>query len=675
MLLSCKKDKDGIGRLAPAIMKTAGDLHITGLSYLICNHDRILYSRFADDGLKLDPNAYNDIITNFSGPVLLNRMMKDNQINAGTGLEKIVPSLKPDSLTVSDLVFIKADRISPFFDSIPLMNSTIRSTIASVGTKNGDLLDKFTRATLKLEKKQDLRSLFENAFLVSNYFDDAFTEYSYRDTAIQNLSPTWYTRNIVGFFGWNVFKFHRETLLWKSFTVSGKSVLIFKSPDRDLFISIAYDKIDVLETDFLHKKDLLQSPMALVILKYLFLPGKVGDIDYDQGEGGLTSAFTRVKNLEGYIFLTRELLAYARFEQKYGSIRKADKLYGIYKRSLDNSPLTAYVNKSPLAEINYVPDNLDAVIPFNITADTVVRFFGAGQVITKDDYITSPENYDHIQIYLNKNVPPDEISYEDLRLFQYNYGLKTVSGIKDRQFPDSSLLDPGIKFAFSDPNDTCYTLEARIPWKSVYGRSLRKKSLGANIFIGDSDLDENYRKSMVSWVVKSDEYWNDASKYGQIMFSEKGKAGDPRKNYCIRSNAAPLIDGVMDKIWEMADFSTVNTPYIGKASAFDSSARFKTLYDNEYIYFFVQVTDNCKNPAGITTKDKCWITDPRTGEIIWKMSAPASKGMPSFFVDNSIHLKKGKYQLHYRSDKGSSFEGFYGPNPIYGFYGAQIYLL
>ncbi|RBQ02710.1 sugar-binding protein [Pedobacter miscanthi] len=674
-LASCSKDRERTQNIASAITHTAENLHITGLSYLVCHHDKVVDSHFQNENQALSIQDYNSIENNFSGPILLNMMIKEFLINEHLKLKEIIPSLRTDSITARDLIFVKSDQTSPWLNKRELLNSIIGKTINFKRGKHADLLSVFKNRTLKLEKKPTITSVLKNAFSVSNYFNKNFIEYSYRDTAIKNIIPTWYTRNLSGFFGWNVFKFQKETILWASFDLKDKTVLFIKSLDRDLFISIAYNKVDIFRTDFLHKRDMLQSPFALTVLKTLFIPREINDINYSQGLNEIERAFAKAKGLPSYIFLTRELLAYARFQEYSGNKKKARSLYNLYDRCLDHSPSFSYLHSSPIAEINYVPDNQNIVVPFEIDRDTILEFFGAGQMMMKDDYIANPENYDHIQIYLNKNIPPQDIRYEDLHLFQYNYGLKTVSGMKDKQLTDSSYLNPEIRFVFSDPKENIYVLETRIPWLAIGFDPLKKKKIGANLFIGDSDLEENYRKSMISWVVRSNEYWNDASKYGQIMLSDKTGRTDSLRNYCLKTNKAPLIDGLSDKVWDRASFSPIIIPYIGKSTAFDSSARFKTLYDKEYIYFLIEVTDNCKNKAGILTLDKCWITDSRNGEIIWKMQGNVTNFMPSFFVNDKINIKKGSYQLHYRSDKGHSFEGFYGPVPPFGLYGAQIYKL
>lgn len=672
VLGSCKKSCDTTEAIAPAILKTAQDIQITGLSYLISFKDEVIDEQFVKESEAVDLIGHNQIIDHFSAPILLNSLVKDFIINKELDLKGIIPQIETDSLKPNDLVFIKANNIDPVIGNSIRLNHAIKRIVSTNADRHEGSLSVFQKTRLKLENKQTIRSLFNDMFRISSYFQKEFIEYSYNDGSVENIYPTWYTRNLSSFFGWNIFKFRKETMLWSSFKLGNKNLLFIKAIDRDIFVAIAYDQIDIFGTDFPHKKDLLQSPLAIAVLKTLFMPADKSNIDYALGPDSLETSLLKNKGSQEFIFLTNELLAYARYYDRLGKKKKAREFYSLYDRCLEHTPMFPYINNLPIAEVNYVPDNQDAVVPFKIEKDTIVQFFGAGQILLKNDYLNNPENYDHVQIYLNKNLPGQEIKSEDLRLFQYNYGLEKVTGLKDQQVVDS-LKSRGVDLAFSDSSDTTYTLETRIPWGLTGCLPKKQKGLAANLFIGDSDFDENYRKSMVSWVVKSNEYWNDATKYGQILFTDRIGLYDMGKAYCLKTTFAPVIDGVADKVWQKVPFSAISTPYVGKPSAFDSSAKFKTLRDDEYVYFLVTVTDNCKNKAGVVTKDKCWIEDARTGEIVWKMGGKVTDKMPSFFVGTKISLKKGSYNLRYKSDKGHSFEGYYGQVPLYGFYGAQIY--
>jgi hypothetical protein len=66
--------------------------------------------------------------------------------------------------------------------------------------------------------------------------------------------------------------------------------------------------------------------------------------------------------------------------------------------------------------------------------------------------------------------------------------------------------------------------------------------------------------------------------------------------------------------------------------------------------------------------DYGWITDVRTGKVVWEMtrkeSTRAGGSSKNRRVETDIHLEPGEYQVYYRTDDSHSFPGFkYGGAP------------
>jgi hypothetical protein len=115
-------------------------------------------------------------------------------------------------------------------------------------------------------------------------------------------------------------------------------------------------------------------------------------------------------------------------------------------------------------------------------------------------------------------------------------------------------------------------------------------------------------------------------------------------------------------------------PYQYAVSPSDNAGRFKALFDEKYIYFLFDVTDNCKNRIGIMTTDKCWIENADNGMVVWKISGDTTQGGLSCSERKKISLPAGHYLLKATSDKGHSYERWYGKPPSNGIYGVRLYM-
>ena len=245
--------------------------------------------------------------------------------------------------------------------------------------------------------------------------------------------------------------------------------------------------------------------------------------------------------------------------------------------------------------------------------------------------------------------------------------------------PSNWLMNTNIKYTYRDPSDSSYILEIKIPWSELEVIKPRNgTSMDFGIFLGDSDLEEDRKESILSWgIKKGSEWYVSSTKYGSLILTNNEQiTNEDDIAYCTRIKDTPIIDGVIDKLWNKVDYYPINIMYRGRInSSYDNSGKFKSAWNDNGLYFLFDVTDNCKNKAGFITKDKCWIEDAITGELVWKMQADTSQiPFPVFKVNKQIHLKAGKYLLHYSSDKNNSFEGWYGKTPKTDYYGAFLFL-
>jgi hypothetical protein len=200
--------------------------------------------------------------------------------------------------------------------------------------------------------------------------------------------------------------------------------------------------------------------------------------------------------------------------------------------------------------------------------------------------------------------------------------------------------------------------------------------MGFEMYISDSDWDNQIRKSSLAWTSNSTNDYNKPSKYGQIQLCAQPFRAKDKKCYCPQIHHAPIIDGIPDKVWDNISYIPVNSIAEGKIySNSDHSARFKTAWDKDGIYFLVNVNDNVKTKPNFVKKDYCWIEDAKTGRIVWSVNVKETPNYPTFLSCDTVKLPSGNYHLRYISDNAHSFAHWYFKIPSLDFYGATAYLL
>jgi hypothetical protein len=671
--IGCNKRDSLTGKMKSEIEKVTSDFDLKDVSFLIAENGKPIHQSYANDDLTTKSSNNQNIIDQFSAPVLLDQMIKDSLIKEDSTINKLLPSVRYNGLKPNDLLFITANMSQAWLQKPDSLNATIKSLIGSVKSEKQNI-NRFNHVDLGITTTNTTPNLFNALLSVSNYFDNTHIEYNLKDTTIANLFPTWYTQNMVGFFGWNVFKFQKHTILWRFFSNGHKDTFLLKFMDDDVLVAFSYKASKNIPTPFdYNKNDLLQSPVAIVLVKTL-LKNYAPKGGYANTVAQISNLLKKSTNMPNHFIYIKELIAHARFYERTGRQNEADRLYKLYAGETNDRMLPCYINEPSVAAVDYVSDNADISVPFNLKSTATVQIFAGGQVMATTDYNYSPYQYDNVQIFINKNADSTQSKREDTQSFEFNYRFNKVSGNRDENAPDSWLTNSKVQFAFSDPADTAYILEVKIPWTELNCDNYKnKKTLAVNIFIGDSDLEENRRKSILSWTVKKGQGWDDPSKFGRIILSSGEHTKTLHLN-SLKTGRAPEIDGKVDDVWNKAPISPISIPYQGNPSISDNSGMFKSMYDNNNLYFLFYVTDNCKNKTGVITTDKCWIEDTATGALIWKLNGSITSYAPSCYTDQKVRLKAGSYKLRYTSDKGHSFDGWYGPVPQNDVYGAHLYL-
>ena len=631
------------------LQQIGNEFHLSSLSWIITQNGQLNDEHYSAEGFPGICSRSGSISDVFSAPVLLNGLIADSLVNENDSPGQHLP--------IKDLIALPAN-LQQNADSA---TAIMKGIVGKMGPS-----PEYDHAA------GDLKGLLRELAGISALFDKKNPAYApVGDSLVVNLFPTWYTTNISRFFGWNVFKFQRKTILWNCFNSGEETLLTIKFMEKDLFIALCYKSADLPGPYDYNKTDLLQSPIITALLLSQLLPDPVVKPDYRASWDSIWRPLRTYEETPYRLLYRKDLVAHARFFERSGDTAAARRLYEGYAGILRDSLLLTYLNKPVAVETGYIPDNLDERVPFTVDKGGWYQVFAGGQVLAVSDYDYTPYQYDNIQIFLNPTTGDRHARNDATRIFHFNYRFGKIAGVRDERLPDSWLRNTQIKYAFSDPSDTSYMLEMRIPWREI--GSGPKKHLGMNIFIGDSDLDENKRKSILSWAIKANEAWDSAGLFGSILFTPDTPPLHRKSYYSPAVRQPPEIDGLVDSIWADAEWSEIDIPFQNKVSRFDNSGKFKSLYDDKYLYLLFAVNDNCKNKTGVITKDKCWIEDASDGTPVWKMPADTSQGIPSCTTRHKIYLKPGKYCLRYTSDGGHSVEGWFGKPPVNDIYGGVIY--
>jgi len=639
---------------------TFREFNIQHASFIVTRQGSVEASQYEPDDQVGFISQAQPIIHRFTDPITLDYLIKDSAISGDSSLDKYFPADKKWSPKVRDLVIVPADNWDPTRfrpDSVFLMTNAMLDSASKWNRKR--TLNKPFNALPEQEPVKNIRSFFEQLAAVSDFFDKNYPVYApMHDSLVENVFPTWYTENKTLFFGWKVLKYQKNTILWNCFINKDEVLMVMKFMDKNIFTAFTYRSTNVPGPYSYNRDDLLQSPIALALIRQVLLPREYRyNLDYKSDWAALSKKINATDNTPYRSIYCKDLVAHARYYEATGDITTAQKLYAGYGAIIHDTLLAKYVNQTPVVEIGNISDNLNTSALFTIEKAGYYQLFAGGQALQNSDYKGAPYQSDNVQIILtpkgNKHPSPATI-----KVFEFNYRFNKIAGMPDGRHGEYWLTDSKARFAFSDPTDTSYILEVAIPWNEIDDKQ-KAVQLLLSILVNDSDYEENKRETALAWVLPPGKDWLDVPYFGQLPAKPSGNK--------------ITIDGTIETAWNNTPYLPIAIPLWGKVSAYDNSAKFKSLYDSDNLYFLFDINDNCKNRTGIITKDKCWIENTTTNELVWKLPADTSAYSPSCSVDKKIYLKAGTYNLRYNSDKGHSFEGWYGKPPYNDIYGGFIY--
>ena len=315
-----------------------------------------------------------------------------------------------------------------------------------------------------------------------------------------------------------------------------------------------------------------------------------------------------------------------------------------------------YSGKSPLAAINYVPDDFHGIQNFSIKHEKQpLRLFTAGQLIHDTHPSDNAWGADYIELRFNRTEKKN--NPDRGRSFKFYYHHPVLNGHRESfsSFP----------FAFADPKDGMYSMECFIPWDTLGFKGYPGADFQFEIRIQDCDANP---LDMESQIIGSS---------GMILSRKviRSSSADNRI-YVPYSSDSLTIDGRQDSLWKYVMYKDIRKLHKGDRieSDRDLQAKYKLAWDEKGLYAYVQVHDQVKQRPWYIPKDYCRITNRKTGELVWKVTGQPSALFPAYYSDQAFTLDPGEYQLEYISDSKFSLADWLGYNPPLDFYGALLYL-
>jgi hypothetical protein len=121
-----------------------------------------------------------------------------------------------------------------------------------------------------------------------------------------------------------------------------------------IFIEVSYKSLNIPGTFDYNKNDLLQSPIALALLKsYLLSPVQL-HVDFKAPCQSIVLKVKDVDNTPYRLILTKDLIAHARYYRRIKNEKDANKLYNTFIQLTHDSTLEKYLDEAVIAETGYI---------------------------------------------------------------------------------------------------------------------------------------------------------------------------------------------------------------------------------------------------------------------------------------------------------------------------------
>jgi len=236
--------------------------------------------------------------------------------------------------------------------------------------------------------------------------------------------------------------------------------------------------------------------------------------------------------------------------------------------------------------------------------DTVQQVLGGSCGLIQDKIATAAFSY----VVEGNKVSVDASASRDETAFGWNFGDGTTgSGL----FASHTYASPGT-----------YQIRLSLSNMGSYGgvfdnitKSIVIESGSSESSATSSSVSSSSSFTLSSSVSSSSSSLSSSaiSSSTSLARSSSSQASSDRNRYnAPRATTAPVIDGVVDSVWERASWTPINVFWLGtqsNPSAQDYSGRYKALWDENYLYVLYDITDDRIYDGVRNALDRYWEDD------------------------------------------------------------------
>ncbi len=469
--------------------------------------------------------------------------------------------------------------------------------------------------------------------------------------------------------GWFVQFYNDKKYVWSFGQVKNNSSLIIKSLTDSLTFIILANSENLNAPFGLQNGDIFDSPFATAFLKRLIIRNdSLPAFNFQTSSDSIHKYLEWANNSNYRDLVFNDYFSNIRIAQYMKNTEKTDQLVKLYQEAFPKEIPWSFIEKTPKVLIKNVGDYISIKRPFNIENDTMVKIFAVGEFVKEQTL--NPWEYDNVEIYFDlKNEKKTSFDTKYDRQYRVDYDYPEISG--------NYSTAENIKFVQGDPSKTSYLFEIRFPWKTL-NNIKPSDGLKIGFDINVCDNDGNGRKDCICWHFEKQQWpWENPSVFGTMALAENFK-GYENDSLCtaVRTKVPINLDGKIENAWNIAPkYKMAKTTSEKMPDPDNISAVFRSVWDDEYLYLLVEVTDNFKFVLPLTG-DYGWIENEKR-DTIWIMKQSDSQfaggAASNRFVNSSLFLKKGNYTLNYSTNQSNSPNRWIRKRPEISFYGIAVY--
>jgi hypothetical protein len=343
-----------------------------------------------------------------------------------------------------------------------------------------------------------------------------------------------------------------------------------------------------------------------------------------------------------------------------------------------------YLKVEPLGEIIDVPIRTEISKPFELANEANIQIYGVGELLynlagSKSEYFLKGDDTE--LFFSSKNKDPSSANVKKTFVFSWEKGTEESRKEEDKKNFIKILSNGGVSYGYRNRDSLTqkYISLIKIPLEAI---GILKPFDGLRIYfdiiIGDAD-DYFAQNNKLSWHSSHDLLVENTEDYGYIEFKEKEKV-EFNPNVITSLKATLKSDWGYDQVWTTIKPVELTKDIFGTIKdKYDLSAKVKSCWTSDTLYFYVETQDSQRKRIGDNTKrkkqtfaDYGWIEDSNHHKV-WEMHALDTKyaggALKNHKIDTVIHLKRGKYFLKYLSDESHAWNDWDDTPPHAPFYG------